>query len=195
MLRRQRLRVLPRHAQATPIAAITKVFVKSENLLLGSSLLLWCSFLCGLGCFLGSWLLGSWLLGLLGGGLLLGGSLLLGLLNLDQLEAPGSLAALLGHLQGSLLDASLQGHAEVLSGLGGVHLVVGADVLEDGLAGGASPVLQRGDGGGDHDGVLGVGGGGLGLGGLLCCGLGVSHVGVLWWSGVTSTVVFVRIPM
>ena len=183
------------------------MFVKSENLLLGSSLLLWCSFLCGLGCFLGSWLLGSWLLGclgllgsgllsgllgsrllggllgsgllgLLGGGLLLGGSLLLGLLNLDQLELASSLAGLLGHLQGSLLDASLQGHAEVLSGLGGVHLVVGADVLEDSLAGGASPVLQRGDGGGDHDGVLGVGGGGLGLGGLLCCGLGVSHVGV-----------------
>merc|ERR1711994_704423 len=116
MLRRQRLRVLPRHAQATPIAAITKVFVKSENLLLGSSLLLWCSFLCGLGCFLGSWLLGrgllsgllgsrllggllgSWLLGLLGGGLLLGGSLLLGLLNLDQLELASSLARLLGHL-------------------------------------------------------------------------------------------------
>merc|ERR1711994_752768 len=107
MLRRQRLRVLPRHAQATPIAAITKVFVKSENLLLGSSLLLWCSFLCGLGCFLGSWLLGrrllggllgSWLLGLLGGGLLLGGSHLLGLLNLDQLELASSLAGLLGHL-------------------------------------------------------------------------------------------------
>merc|ERR1711994_518841 len=113
MLRRQRLRVLPRHAQATPIAAITKVFVKSENLLLGSSLLLWCSFLCGLGCFLGSWLLGrwllgglrllggllgSWLLGLLGGGLLLGGTHLLGLLNLDQLELASSLAGLLGHL-------------------------------------------------------------------------------------------------
>merc|ERR1711994_1189191 len=119
MLRRQRLRVLPRHAQATPIAAITKVFVKSENLLLGSSLLLWCSFLCGLGCFLGSWLLGRWLLsglgllgsgllsgllgsrllgGLLGSCLLLGVSLLLGLLNLDQLELASSLAGLLGHL-------------------------------------------------------------------------------------------------
>merc|ERR1712012_1114025 len=55
------------------------------------------------------------------------------------------------------------------AGLGGVHLVVGHDVLEDGLAGGSLLVLQPLDGSGDHAGVGGVGsglGGLLGLGGL-----------------------------
>merc|ERR550534_3456078 len=87
-------------------------------------------------------LLRSWLLGLLGLGLL--GCRLLG----GQLEASCSLLA---------------------SGGGGVHLVVGHDVLEDGLAGGSLLVLQPLDGSGDHAGVGGVGsglGGLLGLGGL-----------------------------
>ena len=37
-------------------------------------------------------------------------------------------------------------------------LVVGDDVLEDGGTAGAGPVLEGGDGGSDHDAVLGVGG-------------------------------------
>merc|ERR1712154_263567 len=108
---------------------------------------------------------------------------LLWLLNLHQLEASSSLAALLGHLQCSLLDSSLQGHAEVLTSLGSVHLVVGADVLQDGLAGGAGPVLEGGDGGGDHHGVLGVGRGHLGLGNLLGLGSVGSHCCCCCWFG------------
>merc|ERR1719278_1774267 len=126
---------------------------------------------------LGGGLLGR-LLRLLGG-LRLGSLGLLGLLGLGllslgllggQLEASCSLLAsggsslnLLGgdHLPQSELDA----HAS----LSGVHLVVGNDVLEDGLAGGSLLVLQPLDGSGDHAGIGGVGGrlgSLLGLGGL-----------------------------
>merc|ERR1712137_568303 len=102
-------------------------------------------------------LLGGGLLGLLGSGLLGGlrllGSGLLGLLGLGLLGC----------------DHLPQGELDTHAGLGGVHLVVGHDVLEDGLAGGSLLVLQPLDGSGDHAGVGGVGSGLgrlLGLGGL-----------------------------
>merc|ERR1712223_1588078 len=171
-------------------------------------LLLGCSLLGGLlggrlllgGGFLGSrllsGLLGSGLLGLLGGGLLchllgsglLGGLLgsglldlldLLGLLNLDQLVAASVLALGGGHLEGSLGDSPLEGEPDLGGGLGSIHLVVGDDVLEDGGAAGAGPVLEGGDGGSNHHAVLGVGGRsllGLGSSGsrhLVVGGLGV----------------------
>ena len=125
-----------------------------------------------LGSRLLSGLLGSGLLGgLLGSGLLglglLGGGLLLLLLD-GELEASGSLLAsgtsgndLLG--LGHLLECPPAGQ----SSLGGVDLVVGADVLEDGLTAGAVPLLEGLDGGGDHVGEGRVGGGDLRLGGLL----------------------------
>merc|ERR1719245_1351568 len=147
------------------------------------------------GSLLGSGLLGSRLLsGLLGsrllGGLLSSGLLSLGLLGLglldsllllslgllSELEAAGSLLAG-GAASHELLCLHhlLEGQADTGLRLGGVHLVVGAHVLEDGLAGGAVPLLQRLDGGSDHGGVGRVGGGHLGLGGLL--GLGGSGSG------------------
>merc|ERR1711933_613387 len=128
-------------------------------------------------------LLGGGLLGLLGSGLLGGlrllGSGLLGLLGLGllscgllggQLEASCSLLASGGGGHDLLgCDHLPQGELDADAGLGGVHLVVGHDVLEDGLAGGSLLVLQPLDGSGDHAGVGGVGsglGGLLGLGGL-----------------------------
>merc|ERR1712242_365733 len=124
---------------------------------------------------LGSSLLGSRLLcsRLFGSSLgLLSSRLLLGSLGLlSQLEAACSLAGLLGHLEGSLLDTRLECKSEVDSSLCGINLVVGADVLEDGLSGGASSVLQSGDGGTNHHGIGWVLSGLLGLGrGLLGSG-------------------------
>merc|ERR1719228_1671385 len=134
--------------------------------LLGCGLLgsLWLGgLLCRLLSLLGSRLLGGLRLGSLG---------LLGLLGLwllgGQLEASCSLLASGSgshHLLGS--DHLPQGELDAHAGLGGVHLVVGNDVLEDRLAGGSLLVLQALDGSGDHAGIGGVGGG---LGGLL--GLG-----------------------
>merc|ERR1719275_524980 len=83
------------------------------------------------------------LLSLLGGGLLRGlwlGSLgLLGLLGLGLLG---------GQLEASCSLLASGGSSHNL--LGGDHLVVGNDVLEDGLAGGSLLVLQALDGSGDH---------------------------------------------
>merc|ERR1712242_402770 len=114
--------------------------------LLGGRLLgsLWLGgLLCGLLSLLGSRLLGGlWLgsLGLLG---LLGSRLLgLGLLG-GQLEASCSLLAS-GSGSHDLLggDHLPQGELDAHASLGGVHLVVGNDVLEDRLAGGSLLVLQ-----------------------------------------------------
>merc|ERR1712158_173747 len=107
-----------------------------DLLLLGGGLL--GGLLCLLGCGLlgGLWLgrLLCRLLGLLGSGLL--GSLRLPCLGLlgGQLEASCSLLA----------SSSGSHHL-----LGGNHLVVGNDVLEDGLAGGSLLVLQSLDGSSD----------------------------------------------
>ena len=56
------------------------------------------------------------------------------------------------------LNASLEGGLDAGVDLGQLvaHFVVGQDVLEDGLARGTAALLQGGDGGGDHDAVLGV---------------------------------------
>merc|ERR1712026_531925 len=121
--------------------------------------------------------LGSGLLGLLSSRLLLCLDGLGGLWLLGQLEGTGSLLA-----SGSSSHDSLGGH-ELLQGepdtsgsLGSVNLVVGTDVLQDGLAGGALLVSESLDGGLDHGGVGGVGSGGLGLGDLLGFGCsGGSH--------------------
>merc|ERR1719385_59227 len=131
-----------------------------DLLLLGCGLLGWL-----LRRLLGCRLLGSlWLLGLLCLGLL--GLWLLG----GQLEASCSLLASGGGGHDLLGGDHLpQGELDAHAGLGGVHLVVGHDVLEDSLAGGSLLVLQPLDGSGDHAGVGGVGsglGGLLGLGGL-----------------------------
>merc|ERR1739838_1225401 len=95
-----------------------------------------------LGSFLGSllWLLGSWLLCLLDLLGLLGLWLLnlldlLWLLNLDNLEASSSLSGCSGHLECSLGNSTLEGHADLDGSLDSINLVVGTDVLEDGLAG------------------------------------------------------------
>merc|ERR1711934_842866 len=145
--------------------------------LLGSGLLS-----CGLlGGLLGSRLLGgllsgrllggllsSGLLGLLGGGLL-GLGLLLGLGGDGKLEASSSLLSG-GTASNNLLggDHLLECEPDADLSLGGIgDLVVGHDVLKDGLAGGTVPFLQGLDGGGDHGGEGRVGGGDLGLGGLL----------------------------
>merc|ERR1719458_2359585 len=135
-----------------------------DLLLLGGGLL------GGLLCLLGCWLLGGlWLgsLGLLG---LLGLRLLcLGLLG-RQLEASCSLLASSSgshHLLGG--DHLPQGELDAHASLGGIHLVVGNDVLEDGPAGGSLLVLQSLDGSSDHAGIGGVGGrlgSLLGLGGF-----------------------------
>merc|ERR1712088_1078700 len=121
-----------------------------------------------LGCrFLGSWLFSCWLLHLLGRWLLdllssrlLGGLGLLGLWLLGgQFEGSGSLLAgssSCNHLLGN--NHLPQGELHTDGCLGGVHLVVGHHVLEDGLAGGSLLVLQPLDGGRDHVGIGGVGG-------------------------------------
>merc|ERR1719219_468758 len=106
---------------------------------------------------------------LLGGGLLgwlllsLLGSRLLGGLRLGSLGLLGLLG--LGLLSLGLLGGELEAHAS----LSRIHLVVGNDVLEDGLAGGSLLVLQALDGSSDHAGIGGVGGrlgSLLGLGGF-----------------------------
>merc|ERR1711997_681208 len=101
-----------------------------------------------LGSLLGSWLLGSllWLLSLLGSRLLclldLLGLLglwllclldLLGLLSLNNLVGSSSLTRSSCHLEGSLGNSTLEGQADLNSSLGSINLVVGTDVLEDGL--------------------------------------------------------------
>merc|ERR1712050_338022 len=91
--------------------------------LLGSRLL---SGLLG-GRLLGSllWLLGLWLLSLLD---------LLWLFSLDNLVGSSSLTRCSGHLEGSLGNSTLEGQADLNRSLGSINLVVGTDVLEDGLA-------------------------------------------------------------
>merc|ERR1712144_95782 len=105
-------------------------------------------------------LLGSLLSGLLGsllGGLLsfLGSRLLslfdlLGLLNLSCLELSSSLASGLSLDNGSGGESLPEGKLEGSSSLGGINLVVGHNILEDGLAGRTSPLLEGLDGGEDH---------------------------------------------
>merc|ERR1712184_118740 len=168
-------------------------------------LLLWCSLFGRLLChLLGRSFLGrgffSWGL-LLGSSLLLGWSLSLGLgrgLGLLSLRFFGLGGLGFGFLSGqfegssSLLTGSSGGHDslggdELLEGdpdtatsLGSVHLVVGTDVLEDGLAGGALLVSEGLDGGLDHGGVRRVGSRGLGSSSsshgdvVLCCRCGES---------------------
>merc|ERR1712038_987655 len=152
-------------------------------LLLGGSLLsgllscrlLGSRLLGGLG-LLSCGLLGS-LLGLLSSRLLLGllgglGLLSLGLLG-GQLEGSSSLFASRSGSDESLGgNHLLQGQPDSGGSLGSINLVVGADVLQDGLAGGALLVSQSLDGSLDHGGVGRVGGGSLGLGGLLGLGGG-----------------------
>merc|ERR1712080_815492 len=148
----------------------TKQEKSSRDLLLfGSSLLggLLGSLLSGLfssrllSCFpcwlLSSGLLGSLrFLGFLGLGLL--GLLdLLWLGNLDNPVLASSLARRSDSLESPLSHSPLEDQAHLDSSLGSINLVVGADVLEDGLAGRSSALLQGTDGSGDHDGVLGVG--------------------------------------
>ena len=122
----------------------------------------------GLSSLLGGGLLsGLRLLDLLGSGLL--GSLgLLGLLSLGllglrllggKLEGSGSLLAGSGGRDDLLGGDHLpEGELDADTGLGGVDLVVGHDVLEDGLPGGALLVREPLDGGSDHAGVGRVGG-------------------------------------
>merc|ERR1711881_659968 len=144
--------------------------VSFELLLFGSGFLSWLlgcllsggllgSFFGGLlGRLLSSGLFGSLLSGLLG--LLSLGFLsflnLLGLLSFlslgllclldflsldwDKLEFSSSLSRSSGLRQSSLGESTLEGEADLDGGLGSVHLVIGHDVLEDGLAGGASPL-------------------------------------------------------
>merc|ERR1712244_49540 len=124
-------------------------------LLLRGSLLCWLlgSLLCSrllssriLG-FLGSfgllslWLLGLWLLSLLS---------LLWLLYFNKLVRTSSLSRGSGHLKGSLGNSTLECKADLDRSLGSINLVVGTDILENGLAGGASTVLEGGDGSSDH---------------------------------------------
>merc|ERR1712061_226309 len=125
----------------------------------GLGSLLSCRFL---GSLLGSGLLGSSLLGngLLSSGLL--GSLGLGLL-LGKLEGSRGTSAL-DLLQGSSSNALLQGQTKAHSGFLLVSdLVVGDDVLQDGLAGRARALLQGLDSSGNHDGEGRVAGLGSGL--------------------------------
>merc|ERR1712203_102066 len=143
-----------------------------DLLLLGGSLL--CSGL--LGSLLGSRLLSSGLLSRLLGSRLLGsllssgllssllGSGLLGLLglgrllSLHQLVAAGVLAAGSSGLECTLGNSPLEGQPDLDGSAGSVDLVVGDDVLDDGSAAGAGPVLESSDGSSDHHAVLGVGG-------------------------------------
>merc|ERR1712088_419651 len=133
-------------------------------LLLGCGLLGWC--LCSL--------LGSSFLGLSGGLLdllclwLLGLWLLLSLGLLGELEGSSSLLTGGGGSHDGLGgDQLLEGEPDTSGSLGSINLVVGTDVLQDGLAGGALLVSQGLDGGLDHGGVGRVGSGGLGLGSSL----------------------------
>merc|ERR1712088_324225 len=109
--------------------------------------------------------------------LLLGGSLLGGLLGSRLLGGLLGLGSLLGSgLLGSLGLLGLLGSHHLPEGeldtdgsLVSLNLVVGNDVLEDGLAGGSLLVLEGLDGGNNHVGVGRVGsrlGGLLGLGGF-----------------------------
>merc|ERR1719150_1571215 len=118
------------------------------HLLLGSGLGL-------LGLGLG-WLLGS--LGLLGG----------------QLEGSSSLLSSSSGSHDRLgVDQLLESDPHTAGGLSSVHLVVGADVLQDGLSGRSLLVPESLDGCLDHVGVGRMGSRGLGLGGDLL-GLGSS---------------------
>merc|ERR1712170_255336 len=123
-------------------------------------------------------------LGFLGSGLGLLGFLgsclgLLGLLGLDclllsaELEAAGSSSSL-GLFQGTILHTSTESHLQMLvdDALIFANIEVLGDVLEDGLAGGTSPLLQGSKGLGDHLRVFGMICGLLGLGGLLLGALG-----------------------
>merc|ERR1719400_1164523 len=111
---------------------------------------------------------------LLGGGLLgwlLGRLLGCGLLGGLRLGSLGFLGLLgLGLLSLGLLGGQLEASCSLLASGGGSHnLVVGNDVLEDGLAGRSLLVLQALDGSSDHAGIGGVGGrlgSLLGLGGF-----------------------------
>merc|ERR1719319_708970 len=127
--------------------------------LLGSGLLYSSRVLC---CWLlfGSGLLSSWFLGnrLLYSGFFNNG--FLWLFYFYHLELASTLSSLLGSLDDPLGHTSLEGQPDGHHGLGGIHLVVGDNVLEDGRR--------------DHVDVLGVGGRGLGL------ALLGSHVGG-WW--------------
>merc|ERR1712018_998437 len=116
--------------------------------------------------------LGSWLLGLLSSRLLSFGLLSFGLLCFrflgGQLEGSGSLLTSGSSSHDSLGgDQLLQGEPDTSASLGSINLVVGTDVLQDGLTGGALLVSESLDGGLDHGGVGWVGSGGLGLGSLL----------------------------
>merc|ERR1712045_1037663 len=87
---------------------------------------------------------------------------------LSQFEGASSLLASSSSSDDSLGgDQLLQGEPDTSGSLGSVHLVVGTDVLQDGLTGGALLVSEGLDGSLDHGGVGGVGSGGLGLGGDL----------------------------
>merc|ERR1712121_68891 len=133
---------------------------------LGSFLSSWflcCRFLCS--WFLGS-LLSSWLLGLLGSWFLSSLSLLssriLRLLSLGLLswELEGSSSLLASSSSRHQLLGSehlLERQTDTNSSLGSVHLVVGHDVLEDGLAGGTLLVCQSLDGSFNHSSVRRVG--------------------------------------
>merc|ERR1712018_528212 len=116
--------------------------------------------------------LGSWLLGLLSSRLLSFGLLSFGLLCFrflgGQLEGSGSLLTSGSSSHDSLGgDQLLQGEPDTSASLGSINLVVGTDVLQDGLTGRALLVSESLDGGLDHGGVGRVGSGGLGLGSLL----------------------------
>ena len=95
--------------------------------------------------------------GSLGSSLLDGrfGSLGSSLLLENKLVTAGTLPRLLGLLEGFLLNPLLQSLLDVETGPDSINVIVGTDVLGDGLAGRSPPVLQHGDGGGDH---LSVGG-------------------------------------
>jgi hypothetical protein len=82
----------------------------------------------------------------------------LGDLLLSKTERARDTSAQLDQLEGSGLDTSLEGGLETSVDLGDLiaDLVVGHDVLEDGMARGATTLLQGGDSGVDHDVVLGV---------------------------------------
>merc|ERR1712038_1945828 len=148
-------------------------------------LLFWCSLFGGLLChllgrsFLG-WSLSlglSWGLGLLSLRFFGLGGLGFGFLG-GQVEGSSSLLTGSSGGHDSLGgDELLEGDPDTATSLGSVHLVVGTDVLEDGLAGGALLVSEGLDGGLDHGGVWRVGSRGLGLGGLLGFGSsGGGHV-------------------
>merc|ERR1712038_1758106 len=128
--------------------------------------------------------LGSWLPGLLSCGLLSFGLLCFRFLG-GQLEGSGSLLTSGSSSHDSLGgDQLLQGEPDTSASLGSINLVVGTDVLQDGLTGGALLVSESLDGGLDHGGVGWVGSGGLGLGSLLGFGSsGGGHGGCCYAAG------------